>query len=127
MASFMTWQQPQMPYGLTECAIGMLSDSTRTVVRELNLRFSAINHLRRHFRKLGRKTFCTNCQEPSQGCSTSPSGSRLDTSQRSGSVAPGGGGGVMVCYGQSRLNLSQKTLDHVPVPPMSDPECFHWI
>lgn len=127
MGSFLTWQQPQMPDSLTECAFGMLSDSTRAVARELNVRFSAINRLRRHFRELGRKSFCTNCQELSQGCSTSPSGSRPDTSQRSGSVAPGGGGGVMVCYGQSGLNLSQNTLEHVQVPLISDPECFHWI
>lgn len=95
----MTQQQPHMPDGLIERAFGMLRDSTKAVARELNVRFSAISHLQELFRELGRKRFCTKCHEPSQGCSTSPSGT--DTSQRSGSVAPGGGSGVMVCYGQS--------------------------
>lgn len=93
-------------------AFGMLRDSTKAVARELNVCFSAISRLQELFRGLGRKRFCANCHEPSQGCSTSPSGT--DASQRSGSVATDGGGRVMVCYGQSGLNLSQNTLDHVP-------------
>lgn len=41
----MTWQQSQMPDGLTERAFGILRDSTRAVARVLNVRFSAISRL----------------------------------------------------------------------------------
>ncbi len=46
---------PQMLQVLRERAIGMLTAgmSTRAVARELNVHFSTISHLQRHFRELG--------------------------------------------------------------------------
>ncbi len=46
---------PQMSQVLRECAIGMLTAgmSTRAVARELNVHFSTISRLQRHFREFG--------------------------------------------------------------------------
>ena len=60
---------PQMAQVLRECVIGMLTAemSTRAVARELNVNFSAISHLQRHFREFGKIVFVTyaeynNCE-----------------------------------------------------------------
>ena len=47
---------PQMSQVLRERAIGMLTAgmSTRAVARELNVKFSTISRLQRHFREFGR-------------------------------------------------------------------------
>ncbi|KAL1264652.1 hypothetical protein QQF64_005007, partial [Cirrhinus molitorella] len=44
-----------MPQVLRECAVGMMTAgmSTRAVARELNVHFSTISRLQRHFRQFG--------------------------------------------------------------------------
>ncbi len=62
---------PQMLQLLRERAIGMLTAgmSTRAVVRELNVHFSTINRLQRHFREFG----CTSNQPHNRRpCVTTP-------------------------------------------------------